>query len=157
MTGIRISVALLAILFVPNATSAQEHAVQNGALRTRLVPAYDAANEVSLQGTIEKIMAKRDAGSPLGLHVIIATASADVDAHLGLLNAKRASEAGITPGACIRALGAMAQVGAMKILLVRELTARGQTIVIRNKRGFPAFQMAPRASSAKVISRGGPR
>lgn len=126
-------------------------------MRTRLVPAYDAAHEVTLQGTIEKVIAKAAAGSPLGLHVIVATAGGDVDAHLGLFNMKRTKEVGVVPGATVEAVGAIVQVRGKNLLLVRMLTVGGQTIVIRNESGVPAFQMAPRTSSGKIISRGNQR
>lgn len=156
MKEIRILIAIPMLLFALFAIHSPRVAAQNRVPRTRMVPLYDAAHEVTLQGTVKEVMAKPAAGSPLGMHMIVATSSGDVDAHLGLLSVKAASDAGLVPGATVEVVGAMAQVGGRNLLLVRKLNVGSQTIEIRNERGIPAFQMNGNRSS-KAISRGGRR
>jgi len=149
--------AVLTLLFALVAVPALGRAAQNGPSRTRMIPVYDAAHEVTLQGTVEEVVAKPAVGSPIGVHLIVATPRGSVDAHLGLLGMKQANQAGIFPGAFIEMVGAMVQVSGRELLLVRKLTVGSQTMVLRNKRGFPVFQMAPRTASGKIILKGGQR
>lgn len=157
MKKMQILIALPTLLAAIVAGHTPGRAAQNGVMRAGMIPVYDAAHEVTLQGTIEKVVAKPAARSPIGVHLIVATRSGSVDAHLGLLGMKQANQTGVSPGAAIEMVGAMVQVGGKEILLVRKLTVGSQTMVLRNKRGFPVFQMTPRGSSGKFISRGGQR
>lgn len=157
MKKMRILIALPTLLIALVAVPALGRAAQEAPSQKAAVPVYDAAHEVTLQGTVEKAVAKPPAGSPIGVHLIVATPRGSVDAHLGLLGMKQANQAGIFPGAAIEMVGAMVQVGGKELLLVRKLTVGGQTMALRNKSGFPVFQMAPRASPGKIISRRGQR
>jgi hypothetical protein len=157
MKKMQISIVLPTLLCALAAVPALGRAAQRTPSQKAAVPAYDAAHEVALQGTVEKVVAKPAADSPLGLHLLVDTPVGSVDAHLGLLREKQASQAGIVPGAAIEMVGAMTQVGGKELLIVRKLTVGGRTMTLRNKRGFPIFQMAPRASSGKIILRGGQR
>lgn len=155
MKKTRIFIVLPMLLIALVAVPAHGRAGQAAPSQKATVPVYDAAHEVTLQGTVEKAVAKFPAGSPLGLHVIVATPRGSVDAHLGLLGMKQANQAGIFPGAAIELVGAMVQVGGKELLLVRELTVGGRTMALRNRSGFPVFRTVPCTSAGKNISRGG--
>lgn len=144
---------LLALVAVPSLARAAQRTLSQKAA----VPVYDAAREVTLQGTVEEVVAKPAVGSPPGVHLIVATPRGSVDAHLGLLGMKQANQAGIFPGTFIEMVGAMVQVSGRELLLVRKLTVGSQTMALRDKRGLPLFQMAPRTSSGKIILKGGQR
>lgn len=157
MKEIRILIAIPILLFALFDIHSPRAAAQTSVPRTRMVPLYDTADEVTLQGIVKEVMAKLAAGSPLGMHMIVATSSGDVDAHLGVLSVKAASEAGLVGGAAVEVVGAMAEVGGKGLLLARKLTVGGRTIMIRNERGLPVLLISRRRSSAKAISRGGTR
>src|SRR5579863_5360917 len=70
---------LFAILTVPlGAQVAPESRAGQG-----FGPAYDVARETTLMGTIQSVVTKPEAGSPAGMHLLIAGPQGVVDAHVG--------------------------------------------------------------------------
>ncbi|MGA2100801.1 MAG: hypothetical protein ABSG34_06830, partial [Candidatus Sulfotelmatobacter sp.] len=44
---------------------------------------YDSAHEVTINGTVQTVVAKHVAGSPAGMHLLVSGAQGTVDAHVG--------------------------------------------------------------------------
>src|ERR1700691_5191074 len=55
-------------------------------------PVYDAAHEITLDGTIQNVISKHVTGSPAGMHLLVAGQHGVVDAHVGLFLSKETKE-----------------------------------------------------------------
>src|SRR4029077_10627488 len=56
-------------------------------------PVYDAAREITINGTIQSVVSKHTVGSPVGMHLLVSQAESMVDAHVGPFLAKDVQEA----------------------------------------------------------------
>ena len=133
---------LLAILAVPlGAQLAPETRA------TRAVgPVYDAAHEITLNGTIQEVVTKRVAGSPVGMHLLVAGPEGVVDAHVGPYLTKDTQEA-LHAGLPVQIVGAVEQHHGKSILLARQLIFGGRTVTVRNENGFLVRAHGPRPDS----------
>ena len=133
---------LLAILAVPlGAQLAPETRA------TRAVgPVYDAAHEITLNGTIQEVVTKRVAGSPVGMHLLVAGPEGVVDAHVGPYLTKDTQEA-LHAGLPVQIVGAVEQLHGKSILLARQLIFGGRTVTVRNENGFLVRAHGPRPDS----------
>jgi hypothetical protein len=104
---------------------------------------YDSAHEVTINGTVQTVVAKHVAGSPAGMHLLVSGAQGTVDAHVGPFIPKNIRQA-LHMGLPLEVVGAMTTVRGKQFLLVRQLIYGGQTITVRNSRGF---LLAPARSS----------
>ncbi|HKS67028.1 MAG TPA: hypothetical protein VJR26_07300 [Candidatus Acidoferrales bacterium] len=101
-----------------------------------MVPAYDVAKEVKVQGTIQKIDGFGTSG-PIGTHIFIQTAAGTIDVHLGFGAASKPGYLGIAPGQSVTVIGMMETVGSASVLMARILTTPNHIFVLRNEHGFP--------------------
>ncbi|MFZ0306900.1 MAG: hypothetical protein WAL89_01910 [Candidatus Sulfotelmatobacter sp.] len=122
---------LLAILAVPlGAQPAPETRTGHG-----FGPVYDAAHETTLNGTIQEVVTKRTAGSPVGMHLLVAGPEGVVDAHVGPYLTKDTQEA-LHAGLPVQIVGAVEQLHGKSVLLARQLIFGGRTVTVRNENGF---------------------
>ncbi len=112
-------------------------------------PVYDAAHETTLNGTIREVVTKHVAGSPPGMHLLVAGPQGVVDAHVGPYLSKQTTET-LKAGAPVRIVGAVLSLHGKDYLLARELTVGGRTVKVRSERGV----LVPERSARAVRSRG---
>jgi len=98
-------------------------------------PAYDAAHETILHGTIQEVVTKHAIGSPAGMHLLVAGPQSVVDAHLGPFLSKETKEA-LQTGVPVWIAGATLSLHGKQYFLARQLNVNGHTVTIRNTRGF---------------------
>jgi hypothetical protein len=123
-------------LMVPRPTGAQMRSWAAVPTSNTMVPSYDLAKEVKVQGTIEKIDGFGRSG-PIGTHIFIQTASGTIDAHLGFGAASKPRHLGIAPGQNVTVIGMMEVVGRRNVLIARILTTPNHIFVLRNEHGVP--------------------
>lgn len=97
--------------------------------------AFDATREITLQGTIKEVVSHPPAGTLLGLHLTVASTTGTQDVHLGPYLSKTATAA-LHQNESVIVVGAFADLAGRNILLARQLVVGGQTIAVRNQRGF---------------------
>lgn len=132
----RISAGLLSgLLFVIMSISAGAQQESARSIGRGFGPAYDMTHETTLAGTIEQVFTNHEAGSPAGVHLLVADTEGEIDAHVGSFLSKQTKEA-LRVGAPVQIIGATTQLHDKQYFLVRQLTVGGQTVVIRNERGF---------------------
>lgn len=147
---------LLAILAVPLSaeTARPSHPLRG------FEPAYDAAHEVTIKGTVREIVTKHTPGSPIGVHVIVSGMQGQVDAHLGSFLAKD-TQAALHAGLPVEIVGAMTIVHGRQFLLARQITFGDQTVTVRTRTGFLAHSVrrpsSKVAQTAKYVTNGGAR
>jgi hypothetical protein len=112
-------------------------------------PVYDVAHEKTLNGTIREVVTKRVAGSPAGMHLLVAGPEGVVDSHVGSFLSKQTKES-LQAGASVRIVGAMSSLHGKDYFLVRQLTVGGRTIKVRSERGVLEPEHSPRAARTRV-------
>jgi len=130
---------LMACLAAP-VTAATESQPARG-----VVGQYDAAHEMTINGTVQQVINKRVMGSPVGMHLMISGTNGLVDAHVGPYLTKSMQQA-VHTGLSLQVVGSMVTVRGKQILLVRQMIYGGQTVTVRNINGF-LYRPAQTASS----------
>lgn len=119
-----------------------------------LVHAYNLADEVKIQGTIQEIDLAAPTG-PMGTHVLIQTAQGVVDAHLGYGPAAKPGYLGISVGQSVTVVGMMENAGGNNVLLARLLQTPTRIFILRNEHGIPIRAIPRSVSSAAKPQQGG--
>jgi hypothetical protein len=123
-------------------------------------PAYDVAHEITLTGVIREVVTKHEAGSPVGMHLLVSSSEGVVDTHVGPFLSKETKDA-LHIGTPVQIVGAKMQMRDKEYLLARELSLGGSTITIRNSRGFLLLPHGDRVvkigTAAKSEANGGTR
>ncbi len=98
--------------------------------------AFDAAKETTLQGTIKEVVAHPPAGSPLGMHLTVATTTGTQDVHLGSYLSKNVTENLLHANAQVIVVGSSLNLAGKNVFLARQLVVGGETVSVRNEQGF---------------------
>ena len=98
--------------------------------------AFDATHEVTLQGTIKEVVTHPPAGSPLGMHLTVATTTGAQDVHVGSYLPKHVTENLLHANTQVIVVGSSVNLAGKNIFLARQLVVGGQTIAVRNEHGF---------------------
>jgi hypothetical protein len=110
-----------------------------------LIFGYDKAHEITLNGTIQKVISAGIPGSPVGVHLLVAGSQGTVDAHLGPYLTKETQEA-MRAGVPVQIIGAMERLHGKNYLLARQLIFSGRTVTVRSENGLLVRAHAPRAA-----------
>jgi len=97
-------------------------------------PVYDAAHEITVTGTIQKVITKNVRYSPAGMHLLVAGPQGLVDSHVGAFLNKETKET-LHAGTPVELVGAMTSIHGRSYLLVRQLTVGDDTVNVRTKHG----------------------
>ena len=112
-------------------------------------PVYDAAHEITLNGTIQEVVTRHEVGSPAGIHLLVASPQGVMDAHVGPFLSKETKES-LQAGMPVRIVGAMSSLQGKNYLLARELTVGGSTVTVRSKHGLLVPVHSPRAQRTRA-------
>jgi len=122
---------------------------------------YQVANDVSVQGTVLKYT-ENSTSAPIGTHVLLQTASGNVDVHLGDGRMLKAAKLTLSDGAAVRFVGQNRSIGNSSVFLARLVQVGAQVVAVRSTRGAllsPALVRVNRlaAGDAQTGQSGGPR
>jgi len=143
MTNTRL---IAGLLFATMAVSLDAHAASVSRPGRGFGPVYDAAHETTFEGTIQEVVLKHTAGSPGGMHLMVAGPAGLIDAHIGPFMTKQTKEV-LQAGVPVRLVGAKTTVRGKTFFLARQLTVDGNTIQVRTPRGFLVM---PRSDHPRV-------
>ena len=113
-----------------------------------VVGQYDAAHEITINGTVQSVITKRTVGSPAGMHLMISGTNGLVDAHVGPFLTKSMQQA-VHFGLPVQVTGSMVTVRGKQMLLVRQMVYGGQTVTVRSAHGMLYRPAQTAASLAK--------
>jgi anti-sigma factor RsiW len=119
----------------------------------RLLQAYTASREVSLVGTVVKY----DTASsvpPMGAHVLVQTASGQVDVHLGNAKVLAANHLQLNAGDNVRIVGEPMALGDSTYFAARIVQKGLQAVAVRNARGFLVTSASTLTEAQKDALRG---
>lgn len=97
---------------------------------------YEVSREVSLQGTVVSFIANSST-PPLGPHVVVQTASGQIDVHLGDSRTLEAAHLTLAAGDSIRVVGENVAYGDGTQFFARIVQKGNQAVGVRSVRGFP--------------------
>jgi DNA/RNA endonuclease YhcR with UshA esterase domain len=123
-------VTLPAVLLAANETSPR---------RVAHTPRYDAAKEVTLEGTVESLVTKPAPGKVLGGHLMVSTAKGTVDGQIGAFVLRGSHAFTATPGEKVKITGVMTTFHGQQAFLVRTIEIPDRTVVVRDAHGFFVF------------------
>jgi hypothetical protein len=144
---------ICALLAIPLGAQAPESHAGRG-----FGPAYDAAHEKTLIGTVQEVVTQHVAGTPAGMHLLVTGPEGVVDVHVGPFLTKETKEA-LHTGTPVQIVGADVLLHDRQYFLARELGIGGRTITIRSTRGFLVYPHSNRVvgTHAKAEENGGTR
>ena len=137
-----LGIALAFCIFV-NAQQAKQPDAQH--LRS-----YDVSREGSLLGTVVKFESASST-PPIGAHLLVQTASGQVDVHLGNAKVLQAGHLELSPGDSVRIVGELLTLGDGTYFAARVVQKGAQAVAVRNTKGFvlsPASAMTPAQKEA---------
>jgi hypothetical protein len=121
-------------------------AQQKGSPDLDALQGYSAAREGSLVGTVVKYD-PASSTAPIGAHVLIQTASGQVDVHLGNAKLLEANHLQLNAGDNVRIVGEPMALGSTTFFAARIVQKGTQAIAVRSVRGFPLRPIATKASN----------
>ena len=139
---------LLGLLFAVASISMQAQVTSVSHPQHPVTVGYDRAHEITINGTIAKLVSHSAPGSPVGLHLSIAGPQGTIDAHVGPYLSKDAL-ANLHEGMPVQILGAMEKVRGKQVLLARQLIFAGRMVNVRTANGFLVLPQSPRVTPAK--------
>lgn len=104
-------------------------------------PFYEVAREVTLQGTVSKVLAKPGVGMIFGSHLLLQTGSGELDASLGRWAMQGKGAVPLTAGQQVELTGVVKTLIKRQVLIVRTVKLGGQVYTIRNQNGV---EVSPR-------------
>jgi hypothetical protein len=117
-------------------------------------PFYDISKEVTLTGTVSSVLARPAAGMIFGAHLMLDTASGQVDASLGKWALQGKGALSLSAGAPVELTGVMKTMNDKQVFIVRTVKANGQVYTIRNQSGVPNSPQS-RARVSQKTTQGG--
>jgi hypothetical protein len=137
--------ASLTVVLMSSVTAIAQRKAQSAPQQMR---AYDVSRELSLQGTVVSF-AENSSVPPLGPHVVVQTASGQVDVHLGDARLIKANHLTLAAGDRIRVVGENVTHDTGTQFFARILQKGTQTLTLRSTRGFP-LRPAPKAGKSEA-------
>ncbi len=144
IAGLLLSGLLFAIMAVP--LGAQPVAETH--------PFYDVTREVTLSGTIASVLTRAPARTLPGPHVILTTASGEVDASLGRWGLRGKGAPVMSAGQPIEVTGVMKTIRNQEVFVARIVKLGGKAYEVRNQHGFPVSPQSRQRMSLKTGQKG---
>jgi len=105
---------------------------------------YDPGTEVKLSGQVREVttfIGGRQGRHPMGVRLVVAAGgAAPVHVLVGPLRFLESRNVAYLPGDAISFVGSEHSVRGRDVVLAREITRNGQTLVLRDAQGFPAWR-----------------
>lgn len=96
---------------------------------------YDAAHEITVNGTVKEIVTRHALGTAPGMHLLVSGADGVVDAHVGSFLTEE-TRAALHEGLPVQIVGAMQELHGKQFLLARQITFGGRMVTVRSRTGF---------------------
>jgi hypothetical protein len=117
-------------------------------------PYYDVTKEVTLNGTVSSVLKRASAGMIAGSHLMLATASGEVDASLGKWGLQGKGALSVTPGERVEVTGVMKTLKDKEVFVARTVKVGGQVYTMRNRHGVPVSPQSRERASQKAAQKG---
>ena len=105
-------------------------------------PYYDTAKEVTLSGSVSSVLTKGIPGLGEGAHLMLRTASGNVDASLGRWGLVGKGALSVAVGQRVAVTGVMKTVKNREVFIARTVTVGSRVYTMRNQHGIPVSPQA---------------
>ncbi len=105
-------------------------------------PYYDVAREVTVRGTVSRVLTTPEAGMIFGSHLLVQAGSGELDASLGRWAMQGKGSLKLAAGQQVELTGVMKTLMKRQVLIVRNVKVDGQVYTIRTQHGV---ELSPRA------------
>jgi hypothetical protein len=117
-------------------------------------PYYDVTKEVTISGTVSNVIEKSSPGMIVGSHLMLATASGEVDASLGIFGLKGNGALSVAPGQQVEVTGIMKTLRDKQVFLARSVKFGGQVYTVRNEHGIAVSPQGRERASRQAAQKG---
>ena len=101
---------------------------------------YDATTETTMTGTIDEVRTIEPAGGAMGgLHLIVNTPSGLTEVHVGPAWYVASKNITFAKGDALTIVGSHTRMAGKDAVIAREITKGGQTLTLRDAKGFPLW------------------
>src|SRR5215475_14182085 len=143
---------------IPPAALAQR---PHAAVAKRAPGSYDLSKDVAVTGTVLSYT-ENSKTPPLGAHLLLQTASGNVEVHLGNARLLHLAKMNLQQGQSVRVVGQSRVLGPGSVFFARLVQSGTQVIALRSDHGLPLTPAGPRGNKALLASvpaeqRGGAR
>jgi hypothetical protein len=128
-------------------------AQQSTQLDLRRLQSYELSRELSVVGTVIKYEPASSV-APMGVRLLLQTASGPLDVHLGNAKLLQASHLDLNPGDNVRVVGESLALGGGTYFAARIVQKGTQAVAVRNAKGFPFNSASALTPAQKESLRG---
>ena len=118
----------------------QRFAIAQTAAATAAKPAgpftYDSSKEVTLAGTVSRVLTQASPGMVPGAHLLLTTLSGSLDVSLGTFALRGEGALSVEPGQQVQVTGVSKTLRGGQFFLARNVTVGTQVYAIRNEHGI---------------------
>ena len=154
MKPLPVTLCTLVLFFLISAPSPLQAQTTAASARSATPFHYDIAQEVTLTGTVSRVLTGAAPGMIGGSHLLLATPSGPVDASLGRFGLRGYGAVSVAAGQQIEATGVMKTIKDKQVLLVRIVKAGGEVYTIRNQHGVLLSPRARERAAQKASQKG---
>lgn len=110
---------------------------------------YDLSKEQSVQGAVVKFIEKSNV-APFGAHVLVQTASGQVDVHLGDSRFLKQNNFTLAAGSSVRVIGVTSTNGESSVFLARLVQVGKNLVAVRSTTGIPYMPSGMRGKQVSL-------
>jgi len=108
---------------------------------------YDPKTETTIKGAIQDVQEiSGTRGGWTGIHLLMKTDAGDVDVHVGPSSYVSEKQFSFAKGDTVEVVGSKVSIEGKEVVLAREITKDGKTLVLRNAQGFPLWSGGRRSN-----------
>ncbi len=104
---------------------------------------YDVKTELTVKGKIQDVQEQAGNNGYMGTHLILNTQSGTLPVHVGPSSYIAKKQFSFAKGDQIQVLGSKVLIAGNEVLLAREITKDGKTLILRNEQGIPQWARGP--------------
>jgi hypothetical protein len=154
MKPLSATLCTLVIFFLISSPSPLQAQTTAASARSAAPLNYDIAQEVTLTGTVSRVLTEAAPGMIVGSHLLLATSSGPVDACLGRFGLRGYGAVSVAAGQQIEATGVMKTIKYKPVFLVRIVKVGGEVYTIRNQHGVLLSPQARQRASQSTGPKG---
>jgi hypothetical protein len=126
----------------------------NAQVRREAQPYYDVTKEITISGTVASVATKEATHTIPGPHLVLTTASGEVDASLGVWGMRGKGSLAAAPGDAVEVTGVMKTLHEKQIFVARTVKMAGEVYTMRNEHGIPVSPQTRERLAAKTTQKG---
>jgi hypothetical protein len=115
---------------------------------------YDIAKEVTVVGTVSKVLVKPSPGMIMGSHLLLTTSTGSLDASLGRFGLQGKGALSVAPGQQVAVTGVTKLLKDRQVFVARTVRVGSHVYFVRNTHGIPVSPQSRARASQKSAQKG---